>query len=103
MCAVVERNEPIIANAQSALDLLMDVKYRTIQKNIAIAKNIVHDVFFILSTGIAGEILQKNINYGGRIVICGDFSSYTSKRMKDFMYENDKGTNVFLSRQGTRL
>ena len=41
----MERNEPIIANAQSALDLLMDVKYRPIRKNIAIAKNIVHDIF----------------------------------------------------------
>ena len=45
MCAVVESNEPIITNAQSALDLLMDVKYNAGTKNIALAENIVHDVF----------------------------------------------------------
>lgn len=98
VCAVVESNEPIITNAQSALDLLMDVKYDVGTKNIVIAKNMVHGDFFILSTGIAGEILQKYINYGGRIAIYGDFSSYTSKSLKDFMYESNKGTNVFFVR-----
>ena len=96
--AVVESNELIITNAQSALDLLMDVKYDVGTKNIVIAKNMVHGDFFILSTGIAGEILQKYINYGGRIAIYGDFSSYTSKSLKDFMYESNKGTNVFFVR-----
>ena len=98
VCAVVESNELIITNAQSALDLLMDVKYDVGTKNIVIAKNMVHGDFFILSTGIAGEILQKYINYGGRIAIYGDFSSYTSKSLKDFMYESNKGTNVFFVR-----
>ncbi len=58
----------------------------------------VHNDFFILSTGIAGEILQKHINYGGCIAIYGDFSSYTSKSLKDFMYESNKGTKVFFVR-----
>ncbi len=53
------------------------------------------DDFFILSTGFAGEMLQKYINYGGRIAIYGDFSNYTSKPLHDFIYESNKGKDVF--------
>ncbi len=51
--------------------------------------------FFVLSTGLAGEILQKYINYGGRIAIFGDYSHYTSKPLKDFIYESNNGKDVF--------
>ncbi len=30
--------------------------------------------FFRLSTGLAGEILQKYVNYAGRVAFFGDFS-----------------------------
>ena len=59
-----------------------------------IKKSIIED-FFILSSGLAGEILQKFINYGGKIAIYGDFSKYTSKPLKDFIYESNKGRDVF--------
>ena len=45
--------------------------------------------------GLAGEILQKYINYDGRIAIYGDYSHYTSKPLKDFIYESNKGKDVF--------
>ncbi len=45
------------------------------------------DDFFDLSTRLAGEILQKFINYHVKIAIIGDFSIYTSKSLKDFIYE----------------
>ena len=51
--------------------------------------------FFILSSGIAGEILQKFINYQFRIAIYGDYSKYTSKPLKDFIYESNNGHNIF--------
>ena len=53
--------------------------------------------FFVLSSGLAGEILQKYINYGGKIAIYGDFSHYTSKPLKDFIYESNKGKDVFFA------
>lgn len=94
-CAIVCDNEKVIKDAQSALDLLMSAKYEAGTKNIVIGKNLIADDFFILSTGLAGEILQKYINYGGRIAIYGDYSHYTSKPLKDFMYESNKGKDVF--------
>ena len=39
--------------------------------------------------------MQKYINYGGRVAIYGDFSHYTSKPLKDFIYESNKGKDVF--------
>jgi len=51
--------------------------------------------FFRLKTGLAGEILQKFVNYRMKIAIVGDFSIYTSKSLKDFIYESNKGKHIF--------
>ena len=95
LCAIVDSDEPLITDAQSALDVLMTAKYDIGTKNIAISKKLVAEDFFILSSGLAGEILQKYINYGGRIAIYGDYSHYTSKPLHDFIYESNKGKDVF--------
>lgn len=94
-CAVVNGEGKVITDVQSALDLLMTAGYEAGTKNIAVDKNMVTEDFFIPSTGLAGEILQKYINYGGRIAVYGDYSRYTSKPLKDFIYESNKGKDVF--------
>ena len=70
-------------------------KYDAGTKNIVIRKELIVEDFFILSTGLAGDILQKYINYGGRIAIYGDYSHYTSRPLHDFIYESNKGKDVF--------
>ncbi len=95
ICAVVESDDVVITDAQSALDLLMSAKYDVGTKNIVIDKKLVTEDLFILSRGLAGEILQKYVNYGGRIAVCGDYSHYTSKPLRDFIYESNKGKDVF--------
>lgn len=97
ICALVESDSAVITDAQSAIDLLMSAKYDIDTDNIVISKQLVADEFFILSTGLAGEILQKFINYGGRIAIYGDYSHYTSKPLKDFIYESNKGKDIFFA------
>ena len=94
-CAVVNSNEIVITDAQSALDVLMSAKYDIGTENIVVDKKLITEDFFILSKGLAGEILQKYVNYGGRIAIYGDYSHYTSKPLKDFIYESNKGKDVF--------
>lgn len=88
-------DEIVINDLQSAIDLMMTVKYETGIKNIAISKDLITDKFFVLSSGIAGEILQKFINYQFRIAIFGDYTKYTSKPLKDFIYESNNGQDVF--------
>ena len=95
VCAVVNSSEQVITDVQSALDVLMTAKYEVGTKNIVIGKKLIVEDFFILSKGLAGEILQKYVNYGGRIAIYGDYSHYTSKPLKDSIYESNKGKDVF--------
>ncbi len=97
LCAVVESDALVITDTQSALDVLMSAKYEAGTKNIVIDKKLITEDFFILSTRLAGEILQKYINYGGRIAIYGDFSHYTSKPLRDFIYESNQGHDVFFA------
>lgn len=85
----------VIRDAPSALDLLMAARYEAGADRIAIAKDRVADDFFILSTGMAGEILQKFVNYHGKIAIYGDYSRYTSKPLHDFIYESNQGRDFF--------
>lgn len=93
--AIVSSDEKIITDVQSALDLLMSVKYETGTSKIIMDKRNIADEFFILSSGMAGEILQKFVNYHIKIAIYGDYSKYTSKPLKDFIYESNKGKDVF--------
>ena len=95
--ANIKADETVITDAQSAVDLMMTVKYQTEIKNIAISKNLIADSFFVLSSGLAGEILQKFVNYRFRIAIYGNFSHYTSKPLKDFIYESNNGHDVFFT------
>lgn len=89
--AVVWSDVVLIKDTQSALDLMMTIKYETDCTNIALNKEAIVDDFFVLSTGMAGEILQKFMNYGIHFAIYGDFSGYTSKALHDFIYESNNG------------
>lgn len=93
--AVFSGEEKIISDVQSALDLIMTAKYEAGTNLIAVDKTAVVEDFFILSKGLAGEVLQKFINYNAKIAIFGDFSKYTSKPLKDFIYESNKGKDIF--------
>ena len=93
--ASISAGEKVITDVQSALDLIMTVKYDAGTKNIVLDKKLIAEEFFILSSGLAGEILQKFVNYGVRCAIYGDFSRYTSKPLRDFIYESNKGKDVF--------
>lgn len=94
VCAIIQGEEKIIINAQSALELLIAAREAAGTKNLVVPKRLIAEDFFILSTGLAGDVLQKLTNYGGRIAIYGDFSRYTSKPLKDFMYESNQGRDV---------
>lgn len=93
--AVVTGEEKVVTDTASALELAMSAKYETGADRLAIDKRVVAEDFFILSTGMAGEILQKFINYHVKAAIWGDYARYTSKPLKDFIYESNKGRDFF--------
>ena len=93
--ALVEDQGKLLTGPQAALDLAMTVRYETGAQRIALPKKLVAQEFFILSSGMAGEILQKYINYQFKLAIWGDFSRYTSKPLHDFIYESNQGRDFF--------
>lgn len=93
--AVMNSEKQLITDTQSALDFIATVQYYDNCSSIAINKEALSEDFFDLSTGIAGEILQKFINYSKKIAIIGDFSMYESKPLRDFIFECNRGNAIY--------
>lgn len=85
----------LITDEQSALDIFMTIVYETGINRIIIEKDNLIEEFFELKNKIAGNILQKVINYKIKLAIIGNFSNYDSKALKDFIYECNNGKDIF--------
>lgn len=86
----------VIKSVNDALDLLANANAHESNKIIVRKINITTD-FFDLKTRLAGEILQKFVNYDFRLAIVGDFSEYSSKSLWDFIYESNRiGKIIFV-------
>ena len=84
----------MINNIGDALDIMARASYYNCI-GLVVDKDCINEDFFDLKTGYAGQLLQKFINYKMKIAIAGDFSKYCSKSMKDFIYECNKGSDIF--------
>ena len=93
--AVIHSDDFIVDSAQSALDVIADVVYSDRCSRIAINKEAFAEEFFVLSTGLAGDILQKFANFSVKLAVIGDFSGFKSDALKDFIYESNRGSAVF--------
>ncbi|MFC2090624.1 DUF4180 domain-containing protein [Bacteroidota bacterium] len=83
----------VINELQDALDLLGNSSYNEAMGIIVYAHQL-HPDFYILSTGLAGEILQKFSNYRMKLAIVGDFRQYTSKSLHDFIFESNANGSI---------
>jgi len=87
----------VICEPQEALDLITSTETPGCNRFIIYRKNL-HDDFFKLGSGLAGEILQKFSNYNIRLAIIGDYSGFKSKNLNDFFREsNRRGHILFLN------
>jgi len=93
--AQVESEETLITDVQTALDLMATVRYETEADRMILPKAVLDEQFFVLSSRLAGDILQKFVNYQLKVAIVGDYSGYTSKPLRDFIYESNSGSHVF--------
>lgn len=89
---VLELNpsEMMINNAQDFLQMMVNLP----ADRFIIHKESLNEDFFDLKTGLAGEILQKVVNYYRQVAIVGDFSGYNSKSLNDFICESNKSKHV---------
>jgi hypothetical protein len=53
--------------------------------------------FFQLASGVAGELVQKFVNYRVRLAILGDISTHVenSRALRSFVYESNQGTHLW--------
>ncbi|MEV6929039.1 DUF4180 domain-containing protein [Dactylosporangium sp. NPDC051485] len=55
------------------------------------------DDFYVLRTGVAGDILQKLVNYHLRLAVIGDISAHVaaSTALRDLIRESNRGRNAW--------
>ena len=92
--AVIREPGVLITDSGSAMDVLATVRYETGCSAMILRQEQLDESFFRLSSGLAGEVLQKFVHYQMRLGIVGDFSGYTSKPLHDFIRESNQGRQV---------
>lgn len=92
--AVVYSETVQLSCVQTTLDFMMTIYYDTGHRALIINKEAIIEEFFDLSSRIAGDILQKFVNYQFKLAIVGDFSMYSSPALKDFIYECNRGREI---------
>lgn len=90
--------EYIISESQQFLDLITTLGYEHDTNYYAIEKYLLAPKFFDLTSGLAGDIMQKCMIYGIKVQVIGDYSHIESKAFKDLMYEcNQQGNFTFVN------
>jgi hypothetical protein len=72
---------------------------------VAIPASRLHDDFFRLRTRVAGEIVQKFVNYRLGLAVLGDISRFidSSDALRDFVRESNAGTQTWFLRDADDL
>lgn len=94
--AEVTTEELKIKSVNDALDLMGFLNYQGFTQIILKEKHFGAE-FFDLKTKIAGDILQKYVNYGVKLAIVGDFSSVESNSLNAFIIECNRGKHIFFA------
>lgn len=91
--AEIQAEGLVLTSVEDGLSLLGDLCYQGFDKIILYEENIAPE-FFDLKTKLAGEVLQKFVQYRMPLAVVGDFSKYASKSLRDFIYECNQGRQV---------
>lgn len=92
--AEIVADEVVLSTPQDVLDLFGNFYPQHVHGVVVHEHNLTPE-FFQLRTRLAGEILQKFINYHVKLAIVGDFARYNSKALADFIYESNQGRHFF--------
>ena len=92
----IDPSGPVIVDGQGAVDIIGET-YGVDADVLVIPVERVAPDFFQLSTGVAGEVLQKFVTYGRRVAIVGDIEAHlaASSALRDFVRESNAGRHVW--------
>jgi len=87
---------PPLAQDRNLSDLIGDL-YGSGARIVAVPLGRLGPDFLRLSSGVAGQVLQKLVNYQFRIAVLGDVSAAVaaSDPLRDFVRESNRGTTVW--------
>ncbi|MBO1418711.1 DUF4180 domain-containing protein [Streptomyces sp. FH025] len=86
---------PAITTVQDALDLI-GATYLGAEV-VAVPADRLDDRFFVLSTGFAGEVMQKFVNYHVRLAVIGDISRHleASSALRSLVHESNSSGHIW--------
>ena len=86
---------PPIASGQDALDVIGAALGRADVAAVPVGR--FDERFFALRTGLAGEVMQKFVNYRIRLAVVGDVAAYVaaSTALRDLVIESNRGRQVW--------
>ena len=95
-CLVVDAQAPIVRDGDGARDLIEEaMNHRASMIVVPVTR--LDPAFFELRSGLAGEVLQKAMNYGYKFAVVGDISALVaaSDALRDFVIESNRGREIF--------
>lgn len=90
LIAELTANGVVLSTAQQFLQMMMDSS----AEGIIVHQENIDEQFFDLRSGLAGEMLQKVVNYRLRLAIVGDFSVYESSSLRAFISESNRSNAI---------
>jgi hypothetical protein len=93
---VLAAEGPVLGSGASATDIIGETFTSPIDTVVVPVERLDPD-FFALSTGVAGEFVQKFVNYRRRLVILGDITAHleASGSLRDWVREANRGPDVW--------
>jgi len=87
---------PVISSSADASDLIGNA-WAQEATVVAVPVGRLDPEFFRLGSLVAGEFLQKAVNYHVRIAVIGDISEFVerSDALRDFVYESNRGDHAW--------
>ncbi|NUO96987.1 MAG: DUF4180 domain-containing protein [Nonomuraea sp.] len=94
-----EPDGPSLREGGDALDLI-GAAWGESATWVAVPAGRLHDDFFALSTGVAGEFAQKFVNYRIGLAVVGDISAFTaaSSALRAWVEESNRGSHIWFVR-----
>jgi hypothetical protein len=92
----VDADGPIISTGDDTSDLIGNA-WVDDANVIAVPISRLDPAFLDLSSGFAGEITQKVVNYGLRLAVIGDVSAAVaaSQPLADYIWETNRGDHIW--------
>ncbi len=99
MCLFVATEGALIGSAASARDLV-EAAMNAGARVIVVPVERLDPEFLRLRSGMAGEFMQKVINYRMQLAIVGDVSTQVaaSDALRDFIIECDRGNEIYFAK-----